>query len=250
MRLALASTVTLLVVVSGPAIATELPIEVSGSGTHEIVVIENPTIDGDSYAVTGTVGYDGVGGSGYLEMWSHFADGSSFFSRALEADGPQGVLSGTSEGRPFSLPFFLGDAGTIPFRLEINVVLPSEGTVVVSDVQLESPIGGSGGWWDQQTGNVVGAVLGSLTGLLGAAIGIFARRSRRFALAAPKIGITWGVVLTSVGAVTFVIDQPHHVWYPLLLVGIITAAVLAAILPTIRRQQEHAELQRMHAMDA
>ena len=255
MRLALFSALVAIMAAPTAVWAADEPIEVSGAGEHRIAVIENPEIDGNTYAVTGTVSYVDVSDPGYLEMWSHFADGTSFFSRTLAAEGVQGVISGTSDDRPFSIPFFLGDTDAVPIRLEINVVLPGDGTVVVTDLALESPIGsaaGTGGWWSVRRGNIIGAILGILTGLAGAALGVLAGsgRAKRFVLTAPKIGIAWGGALALGGLVAIAMSQPRHVWYPLVLVGAVTALVSFSILPAIRRRHQQSELHRMHALDA
>src|SRR5207245_437754 len=104
-----------------------------------------------------------VEGSGYLEMWSRFPQGR-FFSRTLEASGPLGSLRGSSDWRPFVLPFFNGPGGAPPQELTVGVVLPGRGTVAVGPLRLvqfaddENPLAAGGAWWGGRAGGLVGAV--------------------------------------------------------------------------------------------
>jgi hypothetical protein len=230
-------------------------VEVSGPGSQQVLVVEAPAVTGDSYAITGQVSYEGVAGDGYLEMWSVFPDGSRYFSRTLDVSGPLGKLSGTSPERAFALPFFLTPDGPRPARLEVNVVLPAAGRVVVSGLRFEpdaSAAGTKGAWWSAQTGGWIGGVAGSVMGVIGAAIGTLASlgRGRRLVLAGlVALGVS-GLLLLTVGAVALALGQPYEVWYPLLLMGVIDSVVPFSLLPSVRRRFEELELRRMRSLDA
>ena len=124
---------------------TILKIDNSGqtSRREELLTIEKPGINRAVYAVTGEVACKNIKGKGYIEMMNYFPGGKSFFSRTLAPSGPMAVLEGTSEWRPFVLPFFanLGDPGFVkpalrPERLTLTVVLPEEGTVYLGPLRL------------------------------------------------------------------------------------------------------------------
>ncbi len=227
----------------------------NGPGTHPVFAVEAPAVTGDSYAITGKVAYDGVAGDGYLEMWSVFPDGSRYFSRTLDVAGPLGKLSGTSPERAFALPFFLTEGAPRPARLELNVVLPAAGHVVVSGLRFEpdaSAAGTKGAWWSAQTGGWIGGVAGSVMGVLGALIGVLASlgRGRRLVLAGlVALGVS-GLLLLTLGALALALGQPYEVWYPLLLMGVIDSVVPFSLLPSVRRRFEELELRRMRALDA
>jgi hypothetical protein len=88
-------------------------------GAFPLTVVEGPAVGGDGYAIMGDVQYSGVVGHAYLEMWSVFPDGSRYFSRTLDDEGPLAAMTGTSDWRSFELPFYLQGA-VPPDRLEIT----------------------------------------------------------------------------------------------------------------------------------
>ena len=225
-------------------------VRVEGIGTHRLVTFADPGIEGDSYFVRGSVRYEGVGGSGYLEMWSFFADGSEYYSRTLATEGPVGSLSGDSAGRAFEVPFFLNGVDG-PDRIEFNVVLPEDGTVWVGPLTLDG-FGPSSAWWTERQAGVIGAMCGALAGLSGAVIGILGGRRRGRSLVEGLLwgGLAVGVVAVLAGGGALLASQPRHVWYPLILIGVVLAVVDGALLPTMRRNYAAAELHRMHALDA
>ena len=234
--------------VSGTVVGTE--VEYNGPGTFPIVTIDEPDIIGDEYAVTGSVRYESIAGEAYLEMWSFFADGGAYFSRTLATDGPQGVLTGSSSGRGFALPFLLNGAEA-PIRLEVNVVLPAAGTVWIGPLTLEG-VADSGQWWSEQSASIVGASLGIAAGLSGALIGLLSgrRRAQRLVTGLLVAGVVIGVLCLLAGGIAALASQPRHVWYPLVLVGGILVVVDGALLPATRRSYAAAEVPRMKALDA
>jgi biopolymer transport protein ExbD len=105
--------------------------------------IKDPKITANRYAVVGEIRYQNVS-NGYLEMSSEFAPedpgGSStwFYTRTEDDQGPFARLKGTSDWRPFWLPF---DSSKIENRtrlkrLQISLGLADEGTVYVRNVKL------------------------------------------------------------------------------------------------------------------
>src|SRR5438034_3575346 len=106
----------------------ELDVEANGGAeaTLPIFELQAPGISAPVYALTGEVRYDGLNGRGYLEMWSHFADGGAFFSRTL---GPGGLapLEGRSGWRPFVVPFSNRPGAPAPVRLSFGVHHPGGG---------------------------------------------------------------------------------------------------------------------------
>jgi len=101
-----------------------------------VLTIDRPKITASTYALRGEVSYEGVEGTGHLEMWNHFPDASAYFSRTLASSGVLQSLTGSSDWRPFSLPFFLKDDPRRPNKVVFNVVLPGKGRVELSPVRL------------------------------------------------------------------------------------------------------------------
>jgi len=107
-------------------------------------------------------------------------------------------------------------------------------------------------WWTARTAGYFGGIGGSALGVLGAMIGVLggALRMWGFARYALNAMIIIGAVCTVVGLYAVFADQPYHVFYPLLLTGVlclVLGIVLRFTLAVVRRQHE---LHRMHAMDA
>lgn len=230
----------------------------SGQGaTFTVLLLEAPGVTQSRYAVRGNVSYRGVEGEGYLEMWNVFPNGGRYFSRTLAPSGPLKSLTGDSDWRPFVLPFFITEGDERPERLVINVVLPGEGVVVLSPLRLiqyashEDPLAQEGEWWGQSTGGLVGGVLGSVLGCLGGLIGWFGSkgRARRFVLGALTGLMILGIASLVLGGVALARSQPHAVYYPLVLLGIIATLVPAFTLPLARKRYVELELRKMKAMD-
>lgn len=56
-----------------------------------------------------------------------------------------------------------------------------------------------------------------------------------------------GVMSLAAGIVALVVRQPYHVWYPLVLGGVILSVVPGCLLPVIRMRYRQAEARRMQA---
>jgi MFS family permease len=110
-------------------------------------------------------------------------------------------------------------------------------------------------WWSQQTGVLIGAIggggLGSLGGLLGAAMGCLAPRGKGKAIVIGAFGvfITLGVVSLAAGLAAMAQGQPYHVWFPALLIGAILTLVMGPLLPVALRAYRLADARRMEAED-
>lgn len=223
-----------------------LPVEpqsVRGPGHHgPLVEIELPPLEGDSLALTGLVASRDVHPPGYLEMWVVFPDGSRYFTRSLARRGPLARLEGSSGPRRFVLPFALHpDAKLHPVRVELGVVLPGSGEVELRDLRFETPapagptasFAEGRGWWGPRTSDLIGAVLGTSLGLLGALLGVLASRRR---LSPGSVRLVAALLLTGAaaslasGLVALAAGQPRHVWLSLLVFGGVTACVGLVVL--------------------
>jgi hypothetical protein len=225
--------------------------------TFRLLEIDAPPITRSRYGLAGQVRHDGVEGTGYLEMWSSFADKGSFFTRSLASGGHLQDLSGSSSWRPFLLPFDARGAGAPPTRLTFNVVLPGRGRVHVGPLRLvqyadgEDPLAVSGAWWGPRTAGLVGGALGGMMGCLGALIGILAQRgkARALVLGLARLMMAFGVASLVAAIVAVFRRQPYEVVYPLFLIGTLALTVPGFALPTLRRRYEEMELRRMQAQD-
>lgn len=230
----------------------------------QLLRITNPPISKMLYAIVGEVKYDNVEGDGFLEMWNYFPPlkpgmpEGGYFSRTLGETGEMGKLSGTSNWRVFTLPFDRTGGNSKPSRLEINVILPSQGTVYLGPIKLVEYEGNfglqksGGAWWSDQTtawiGTIEGCVLGGLGGLLAwlASKG----RCRGFVVATSYALIGLGILLTLAGLMALPSHQPFAVWFPLLLPGVLLVSIIPPRLKQFRRGYEDLELRRMASMDA
>lgn len=225
-----------------------------------LLTLADPGITKGYYVVSGEVKHESVRGTGYLEMWSCFAPATpgqpeaQYFSRTLGTSGRMGSLSGTSDWRPFDLPFNSAGAQSPPVRLELNLHLEGRGTVYLSGLTLaefERAPWMAAGWWTPRDSGVLGGVFGSTFGLLGGAIGILTSkgRSRRAVMALVRTAIVLGTCLTVLGLAAWMAGQPFHVWNVLILTGLMVVAIFSTNLGSIRRRFEEAELRRMSAID-
>lgn len=235
--------------------------------TINILDLEQPGVKSIHYAINGRVRYDDVQKGyaqnqrapqvGYLEMWNCFANGGMYFSRTLGDSGPFQYLEGTSDWRPFSLPFFSEEKVGTPTRLIVNVVLPGRGTVYLSPLRVvqfkpgEDVFAVPGAWWGEGTAGWIGGIVGGVGGLVGAVIGVLVGlgKARRFVLALASALTALGIVALGAGLVAVLLRQPYAVYYPLLLGGVIAACVMGFNLPKMRRRYEELELRKMAAMD-
>jgi hypothetical protein len=236
-------------------------LRVEGTDQHATQValwaLDAPRINRPAHALRGEVQYHDVSGVGYFEMWTWYGN-EHYFSRSLAAEGPLRSLSGSSDWRPFALPFF-GEEGRHPTRIEVNLVLPGAGRVELSGltlVDLDGPqdlfAGATGAWWDDRTGGFVGGALGSTLGVLGALIGALSAlgRARALVTALNAALVAIGGIALVAGLCALLAAQPYAVYYPLLLAGAIGLGVGLAVFRVVRQRYQEIELRRMAALDA
>jgi uncharacterized membrane protein YphA (DoxX/SURF4 family) len=220
--------------------------------TKTVLEIDRPPITKDPYALTGRVKYEGVEGTGYIEMWSHFGEHGAFFSRTLMDHGPMQGLSGSSDWREFHLPFYRGPDVPPPERLVINVVLPGLGTVYLSPLKLVEPgRDAAGAWFSERQAGLYGGSFGAVIGGLGALIGTLVSlgRARRFVAGLIHALILLGAAALLAGVWAVIAKQPYHVFYPLLLIGVLCTCLMAVFRVVVRKRYEQWELRRIQAMD-
>jgi hypothetical protein len=225
----------------------------SAPSVATVLTIEAPRITGPRYVLSGQVRYEGVEGTGYLEMWSYFPGGGQYFTRTLGKEGPMMKLSGTAEWRAFALPFNASGQPP-PMRLVVNVVLEGRGTVYVSELTLRdqaqadrsSPADGG---IDRLAG-FAGGIAGGIIGSAGALIGVLAAlgRARRFVIALAVMLAAAGAVMCLTGIAAISSGRAPSA-LPLLLVGFLASVLPLALLPTIRRRYEEIEIRAMRAHD-
>ncbi len=106
-------------------------------------------------------------------------------------------------------------------------------------------------WWDAQTGNTIGAILGSSFGLIGGGFGAFVGvmsakgRGGTWVLYCELVLLAIGVGLATLGVIAIAVGQPHHVWYPLLLTGGVVSFAMMCLVPLgifLRRMVEKRRL--------
>lgn len=110
-------------------------LRIDASGERTVVQIADVAIDAPELprlAYRAKLRAENVTGRAYLEMWVTVAGMGEFFSRALHSQ-----LSGTSEWSTHEAPFFL-EAGQIPTRAKLNVVVEGGGTVWVDGARLSA----------------------------------------------------------------------------------------------------------------
>jgi len=235
---------------------------VPGEQQHLLLELPDPGITLPVYALKGMVRYD-VEGDGFLQLDSHFGELGTFFTKGLAEAGPLGKLSGSSDWRPFVLPFYAnsGDqadsAAPLPEKLTLSLVLPGAGTVSISNVGLyqyasgEDPLQAAGQWFGDRTAGLLGGIGGALIGLWGALIGVLASRgkARQFVLVSANALLVIGIASFVGGVAAVATAQPYAVYYPLLLIGIILVVVFGKMRGNLSARYEQLELKKMQSMD-
>lgn len=227
------------------------------SGNHLITLweMDAPPITTPSYALRGTIRYDNVVGSGFLELLNHFSDGV-YFTRTMDTMGPMQSVTGTSPEREFILPFHTLGQVPAPKKLVLNLVLNGPGTVEIGPLELiaiDTPAAMSGsGWWSDSTGGLIGGIGGTILGLLGGLIGTLAGvgKGKKLVLVVSTTMAGLGAMVLITGIYGVATGQPYAVFYPLLLLGgmmTLTGLVTLFVVPSRFRD---IELRRMQALDA
>lgn len=228
-----------------------------------ILTITDPCITAANYAITGQVKCENVKEMGYLEMWNYFPDGKMYPSRTIDDSNPMQSLSGSSDWRPFTLPFYhIGDATKMrPIKLEFNLVMFGRGMVCLGPVKLvqfeksqSAESAGSSGvnaWWTDRAAGWVGGISGTVVGIFGAVIGILAGIgvARKICLSLLVLIFVFGILSLTMAVIALVYAQPYAVYYPPLLMGLLCTALSPVLFFVIKRGYEQRELRKMHAMD-
>jgi NO-binding membrane sensor protein with MHYT domain len=108
-------------------------------------------------------------------------------------------------------------------------------------------------WWNEQQAALIGAIGGSAFGIFGAVFGtvagIFAPRGRLKRTVYAMTGVLVGVGICGLvfAGVALASGQPYAVWYPLVLVGGISAVLGCVFTPLVRIRYREAENRRMEA---
>ena len=241
---------------------------VPGEPLQLLIELPDPGISSSVYALRGMVRYADVQGNGFLQLDSHFGEAGTFFSKGLAAAGPLGKISGSSDWRPFVLPFYAnsGDqaegASPLPEKLSLSLFLPGSGTVSIAEVGLYQYASGedplrlamqtTGQWFSDRSAALLGGIGGSLIGLWGTLIGVLSSRgkARHFVLGSANALLVIGIASVVGGVMAIATAQPYTVYYPLLLIGIIVVAVCGKTRGSLSARYGQLELKRMQSMDA
>jgi hypothetical protein len=236
---------------------------VSGEQFQPLIELSDPGISSAVYALKGMIRYEDVESDGFLQLDNHFGARGTFFTKSLAPAGLLGKISGSSDWRPFLLPFYANsddqDDGKspLPEKLSLGLHLPGSGTVSIRGVGLyqyaagEDPLQSTGQWIKSRNATLIAAIGGGLIGLWGAMIGAVSSRgkARRFVLGSANALLLIGLVSLGGGVAAIVAAQPYVVYYPLLFIGIILVVVFGKLRGTLSARYEHLELKRMQSMD-
>ena len=229
------------------------------AASQTLVHVDAPGLDRPVYALKGMIRYTGVTGDAFLQMDNHFAGRGTFFTKGLSESGPLAKLNGSSDWRPFMLPFYADQdsESPTPDGISLIVVLPESGSVEIRDVALfqyaagEDPLASVQGL-AARAALLIAAIGGGLIGVWAGIIGMLASRgkARGFVLGSATVVLIAGIASLIAGVAAFATGQPYAVFYPLLLIGLIVTLVVGGLRRTLPKRYEAVEMHRMRAMDA
>ncbi len=108
-------------------------------------------------------------------------------------------------------------------------------------------------WWSEAVGTYIGAYggagLGVLCGTYGALAGVLAQqgKARGAVLGFHAVMVVAGVLALLGGIVAVIAGQPYHVFFPLLLLGLVTSTVMGGLYPAMKTRYAEAEHRRLEA---
>ena len=111
-----------------------------------------------------------------------------------------------------------------------------------------------GEWWSAENASLIGAIGGSMVGVLGGVFGtvVGVCAPRGIARGPVLVGqasmaiVGLAVFVTGIAAAT-VAGQPSHVFLPLLLAGFVMSSVFGPLYPVVRARYRQAEARRLQA---
>ncbi|MBU1239209.1 hypothetical protein KKF84_13155 [Myxococcota bacterium] len=234
-----------------------------GIRTIPLFSIKNPPVTTRLYQIRGKVKYKDVRKASYLEMMNFFPGNRRYFTRTMAGRGPLQEIKGSSGWREFSLPFDLGPQGTMrPDSLTVSMVFFSKGAVWLKDLEfidgdpgvrapgtLSRP--GPKPWWSPGATSIIGALWGSLFGLFGVASAVLIQKGRgkRFVLLTMVAAALLGLIATIVGVIAYYKDQPYDLYFPILLVGVLSMFLAPFIFTYAKQHYTELELRKMKAQD-
>ena len=109
-------------------------------------------------------------------------------------------------------------------------------------------------WFDQQTANMVGGLIGAILGISGGIVGSLCgicvqKGWKKLLYSAFILVIAASVVLLIIGITAFICKQPKYVWYPFVLPGALGTGLFSVLLPMIGKRFTEYELRKMQAKD-
>lgn len=243
------------------SVVVDVPVGQSANVPLGVFPIEG--MESETYALQLLVDHNLSGSPAYFEMWTSLNSGGQFFSKTLATRGLMAHLDGVVTDRDVLIPASLEGSSETASKCSLAIVLPSGGQVTIRKARmLDLPAGLSivtsvpGQWFPSWFGGVLGGVFGVIAGCLGSFYAYSCRSGMMWSTMQYfpiVLGVVGGVVLLA-GVAALVVRQPYHVWYPLMLLGVIALAVAPAIRWQTQRQfasgAANFEDRRMQAMDA
>ena len=108
-------------------------------------------------------------------------------------------------------------------------------------------------WFDAETGNLIGALVGAGIGVIGGTLGAVAGtlspkgKGRNFIIRGMMTMAGFGFITLVVGVIAVIGGQPYHVWYPMVLLGGMLAGLFGGLTPLICKRYNEAEARRLDA---
>lgn len=109
-------------------------------------------------------------------------------------------------------------------------------------------------WFDANTfaslyGGIGGGVFGVLGGCIGTAAGVWAPRGkhRSLVLGAMYVVVVLGILQIVAGLAALLAHQPYGIYYPLLLLGLLSSVIVGTLIPVVRRRYSESEQRRLDA---
>ena len=110
-------------------------------------------------------------------------------------------------------------------------------------------------WFNEQTAGMIGGIFGTFFGVFGGGIlggmsyWFIQKGLKKLYFSLYSFQLILGLAMLLAGIAAIILKQPYHVWYPLVLSGVLVFGIMGPLYFTIKKRFTDAELNKLQAKD-